>query len=205
MKVRMKLFMLGFVLLLVSCAVITVNIYFPEKDVKEAYKTLEKELMGTDSKKDDKKSGESKPQSFFKFEFVGTVYAEEGLSEKLSETMKKMPDVVNAYKQMGARINEIDRLRDSGAVGEGKDGLLIIREGKLNEEDKKLISEENENRKTVMRGMARAMIRINRDRENEETIKKVMPQAVEYFASLRRDSAKKGWWIQNPDGNWVKK
>ena len=29
---------------LVSCAVITVNVYFPEKDVKEAYKTLEKEL-----------------------------------------------------------------------------------------------------------------------------------------------------------------
>ncbi len=205
MKVKMKLFMLGFVFLLVSCAVITVNIYFPEKDVKEAYKTLEKELMGTDSKKDDKKSGESKPQSLFKFEFAGTAYAEEGLSDKLSETMKKMPDVVNAYKEMGGRINEIDRLRDSGAVGEGKDGLLVIREGKISEQDKKLVSEENENRKTVMRGMARAMVRINRDRENEETIKKVMPQAVEYFASLRRDSAKKGWWIQNPDGNWVKK
>ena len=27
--------------LLVACAVITVNIYFPEKDVKEAYKSLE--------------------------------------------------------------------------------------------------------------------------------------------------------------------
>jgi len=204
MKGKARLLMFGFVFLIVSCAVITVNIYFPEKDVKEAYKTLEKELMGTDSKKDDQKS-ESKPQSFFRYEFVKTAYAEEGLSDKLSETMKKMPDVVNAYKEMGARIDKIDRLRDMGAVGESKDGLLVIREGKLSEEDKKLIAEENENRKTVMRGMARAMVRINRDRETEETIKKVMPQAVEYFASLRRDSAKKGWWIQNPDGNWVKK
>jgi hypothetical protein len=33
---------------IVSCAVITVNIYFPEKDVKEAYKNLEKELMKTE-------------------------------------------------------------------------------------------------------------------------------------------------------------
>lgn len=204
MKKQIKYLMTGIIFFLVSCAVITVNIYFPEKDVKEAYKTLEKELMGTDSKKDDKKQ-ENKPQSLFKFEFVRTAYAEEGLSDKLSEAMKKMPDVVNAYKEMGARITEIDRLRDTGAVGEGKDGLLVIREGTISEADKKLINEENENRKTVMKGMARAMVRINRDRENVETIKKVMPQAVEYFASLRRDSAKKGWWIQNPDGNWARK
>ncbi len=39
---------LGFIL--ASCAVITVNIYFPEKDVKEAYKTLEKELMAPEEK-----------------------------------------------------------------------------------------------------------------------------------------------------------
>jgi hypothetical protein len=32
-------------LILASCAIITVNIYFPEKEVKEAYKELEKELM----------------------------------------------------------------------------------------------------------------------------------------------------------------
>jgi hypothetical protein len=49
------------------------------------------------------------------------------------------------------------------------------------------------------------MLRTNREKENEATLKKVMPQAVEYFASLRRDSAKKGWWMQDASGNWVKK
>ena len=44
-----------------ACAVITVNIYFPEKDVKEAYKVLEKELMGTDKKPDEIKP-EGKPE-----------------------------------------------------------------------------------------------------------------------------------------------
>ena len=46
MKGKMRFLLAGFIFVLVSCAVITVNIYFPEKDVKEAYKTLEKELMG---------------------------------------------------------------------------------------------------------------------------------------------------------------
>jgi hypothetical protein len=193
------------VFIIVSCAVITVNIYFPEKDVKEAYKTLEKELMGTDTKTEERKPA-GKPESSIRFELVASAYAQEsGLSEKLSDLMKKMLDVVNAYKEMGARVTDIDRLRDGGIVGEGNKGLLVIREGTLSPADKTLVDMENENRKTVMNGMAKAMVRINRDKENEENLKKVKPQAVEYFASLRRDSAKKGWWIQDTNGNWTKK
>lgn len=208
-KIRMKLFLASAVFLLVSCAVITVNIYFPEKDVKEAYKSLEKDLMNPGAtppaKPDDKKPG-GKSQSLLHFEFIPSAYAQEtGLAEKLSDSIKKMPDVVNAYKEMGARIADIDRLRDSGAVGEGKDGQLIVREGTLSAADRKLVEQENADRKIVMNGMARAMVRINRDKENDASIKKVMPQAVEYFASLRRDSAKKGWWIQDSNGNWIRK
>jgi len=196
---------LALVFIIVSCAVITVNIYFPEKDVKEAYKTLEKELMGTDTKTEERNPA-GKPESSIRFELVASAYAQEsGLSEKLSDLMKKMLDVVNAYKEMGARVTDIDRLRDGGIVGEGNKGLLVIREGTLSPADKTLVDMENENRKTVMNGMAKAMVRINRDKENEENLKKVKPQAVEYFASLRRDSAKKGWWIQDTNGNWTKK
>jgi hypothetical protein len=53
--------------------------------------------------------------------------------------------------------------------------------------------------------MAKAIIRINRVPENEQNLKQVMPQAVEQFAAIRRESAKKGWWIQAPDGNWSRK
>jgi uncharacterized protein YdbL (DUF1318 family) len=205
MKRKITLLTVVFFFILVSCAVITVNIYFPEKDVKEAYKTLEKELMGTDKKPDEKKP-EGKPESSIKFELFASAYAQEaGVADKISETVKKMPDVVNAYKEMGARITDIDRLRDSGVVGEGKDGLLVVREGTLNETDKKIVDKENENRRTVMKGMAKAIIRINRVPENEANLNQVMPQAVEQFASIRRDSAKKGWWVQDVNGNWTKK
>ena len=205
MKGKIKFLSTGIFFIFVSCAVITVNIYFPEKDVKEAYKTLEKELMGTDQKTDEKKPA-GKPESSIRFEFITSAYAQEsGLAEKIADMVKKMPDVVNAYKEMGARISDTDRLRDSGVVGEGNGGLLVVREGKLSPANQKLSDLENENRKTVMKGMAKAIIRLNKQPENEANLKQVTPQAVEQFASIRRDSAKKGWWIQDASGNWSKK
>lgn len=204
MKSKIKFLSAVLLFTLVACAVITVNIYFPEKDVKEAYKTLEKELMGTDKKDETKQEG--KPESSIRFELVTPAYAQEsGLSEKIAEIVKKMPDVVDAYKEMGARINDIDRLRESGGVGEANNGLLVVREGKLSPADQKLMDMENNNRTTVMKGMTRAIIRINRVQENEANMKQIMPQAVEQFAAIRRDSAKKGWWIQDPSGNWARK
>ena len=205
MKGKKRFLLAGLIFVLVSCAVITVNIYFPEKDVKEAYKTLEKELMGTEKQPEELKPS-GKPESSLRFEIIPAAYAQESeLSGKIADIVKKMPDVVNAYKEMGERIADIDRLRDSGMVGEGKNGLLALREGNVGPADKKLVDQENENRRTVMKGMTKAIIRINRVPENDANMKQVMPQAVDQFASIRRDSAKRGWWIQDASGNWLKK
>ena len=201
MKRRIQFLTAAIFFMIASCAVITVNIYFPEKAVQEAYKDLEKQLMDSGKQKP-----ESKPESLIRFELVKSAYAQDaGLAEQIADVVKKMPDVVAAYKEMGTRISDIDRLRDSGAVGEGNKGLLVVREGPLSPSDKKLVDMENSNRLTVMKGMARAIIRINRVPETEANMNQVMPQAVAQFAAIRRDSAKKGWWIQDPNGNWTKK
>jgi len=200
-----------FFIIIVSCMVVTVNVYFPEKDVKEAYKELEKELMTPEGKQPENKPPESKPDgkpnSSIKFELVDTAYAQEAdLSKRIAEMVRKMPDVVHAYKEIGARIPEIDKLRDSGAVGEGNNGMLVVREEKLmTPEANRLVALVNGNRRTIINGMSKAIIRINRAPENEQNLRQVMPQATEQFASIRQDSAKKGWWIQLQDGNWVKK
>lgn len=204
MKKCIKVLISTIFFIIVACAVITVNIYFPEKEVKEAYKKLEEELMQPNDKIEDEKNTGSE-SSIRNFLFPYAYAQDKDLAEKIAEIVKKMPDVVNAYKEMGARINEIDRLRDSGIVGEGNNGLLIHREGQLSPSDKKLVEKENDNRMTVIKGMAKAIIRVNRLPENEDNLKKVMPQAIDQFASIRRESAKKGWWIQDADGNWSKK
>lgn len=205
MKKYLRLMLTGLICIIAACAVITVNIYFPEKDVKEAYKALEKELMDTDTKPNSQKPA-GKPESSIRFEFVSSAYAQEqGMADKIAEAVKKMPDVVNAYKEMGARISDTDRLRDSNAVGEANSGLLVERDKGLSPADKKIMEAENSNRRTVINGMAKAIIRINRQPETPENLKQVIPQATTQFASIRRDAAKKGWWIQDESGNWGKK
>jgi len=189
-----------------SCMMITVNIYFPEKEVEQAFKILEKELM-TPEGEEQNPNPETKPGSFLKFEWVTSAFAQEpGLSDKIAEIVKKMPAVVNAYKEMGGRIADIDKLRDNGAVGIGNNGMLVFRDEELLTPDqKKLVSAENENRKTIINGMAKAIIRINRAPENEQNLKQVIPQAMKIFSAIRQEMAKKGWWIQASDGNWSRK
>jgi hypothetical protein len=196
--------------ILVSCAVITVNVYFPEKDVKEAYKTLEKELTtpgNPEQEQEPKTKPDGKDESSIRFEVVPSANAQEaGLAGKIAQIIRNMPDVVNAYREIGARLPQIDKLRDSGVVGEGNNGMLAVRDEKLLTPDSRnLINMHNENRKTIMNGMARAIIRINRVPENEQNLRQVLPQAVEQFAAVSRDLAKKGWWIQDQYGNWTRK
>lgn len=188
-----------------ACAVITVNIYFPEKDVQEAYRALEKELM-TPKGDEQAQPAPAKPESRIHLEWTKAAWAEEeSLAEKIAETVKRMPDVVEAYRQMGLRLTEIDRLRDGGLVGEANTGLLVPRGEALKPEDSRLVEAENDNRKTVIRGMAKAIVRINRQPETPANVEQVMPQASAQFAAIRRDGARKGWWIQAEDGNWFRK
>jgi len=48
MRSKIRFLAAALCFIMASCAVITVNIYFPEKAVQEAYKDLEKELMKQD-------------------------------------------------------------------------------------------------------------------------------------------------------------
>ena len=150
---RRKITIISAVLLcvLASCAVITVNIYFPEKDVREAYKALEQELMKTDEEGEGE-NPQSKSDGFLNFDLVAVAYADASeLSDKIADTIRKMPDVVNAYKEMGERLPDVDRLRDSGKVGESNSGLLVEREGKLSAEEQKLIDEEKVQHEAIRR------------------------------------------------------
>lgn len=205
MKRKVRFIPAAVFFIIASCAVITVNIYFPEKDVKEAYKALEKELMAPGQEME-QEAPAGKPESSIRLRLVPSAYAQEpGLADRIAEIVKNMPDVVNAYKDMGARVADTERFRDGGLVGEGNTGLLVVRDKGLSSADKSVVDMENANRRTVMEGMAKAIIRINRVPQTEDNMRQVMPQAVEQFASIRRDAAKKGWWIQLPDGNWTRK
>jgi hypothetical protein len=70
-----------------------VNIYFPEKEVKEAYKELEKELMTPGGPgKEPASKPEEKPEGSSKFELISSAYAQEaGLADNIAQIVKRMP------------------------------------------------------------------------------------------------------------------
>ena len=202
-----------------SCFSITVNVYFPEKDVKSAYQSLEQQLLKgtgemnvpapalTPPAPKGAKPG-TKPESRLEIR-VGpaTACAAESagdLSVKIADKLKSDPDVVAAYRNMGERLGFIDGLRDKGTLGEGNDGLLKPR-GELTKKEKLAMDEDNKDRKAIIKAMGKAIVELNGQPVTDAALKDVVPKAAAEFAGVRGDAAKPGWWVQGADGNWTKK
>jgi uncharacterized protein YdbL (DUF1318 family) len=207
--------------LLAACAIITVNVYFPEKDVREAYKSLDEMLLkqGTDgnapaegtppAENPDKKS-EDKPQSSLfggriSFSLVPAAFAQDKVADELAVEMSSMPEVLKAYDAIKATIPQLRELRDSGAVGENKQGLLTIRDKTKIGDKEPVVKAVNENRKVVITGMAKAILRVNKQPETAAAMNQVLGKAAATFAEIRREKAKPGWWVELPNGRWVQK
>lgn len=201
-------------LILLSCAVITVNIYFPEKEVKSALKSLEEEFLKGQPSEQQKPSEEkpkpegrrigSPPVLVAATVLVPEAWAQQFDAKRIAEEIKTYPEVVQAFQRRGGRLGEVNQLRDRGLVGEGRDGRLVVR-GQPNPQETATLSAENRDRETIIQGMARAILKINKMPTDAANLTQVTPQAAEQFATLRREEAKPGWWIQRPDGSWVQK
>jgi uncharacterized protein YdbL (DUF1318 family) len=207
--------------MLAACAVITVNVYFPEKDVKQAYKSLDEMLLkqGSDGKQpateplpagEQKKPEEIKPQSSlfgdrFRFSLVPEASAAETVADQLAVEISSMPEVLTAYDEMRARLPEINALRTSGAIGETKQGLVSVRDKAKLGNGQAIVDAENKNRKAVITGMAKAILKINQQPETSTGLNQVLSKAAASYATTRQEEAKPGWWIELPNGRWVQK
>ena len=205
--------------LLGACAVITVNVYFPEKAAKEAYKSLDEMLLKSGDKvspSDNKPAvppGEpqAKPQSsLFNelrfFSLVPAAYAADNEADALAIELSSMPEVLKAYEEMSRRLPTLNGLFASGAVGLTNQGLVSVREKtKVTPQDESLIAAENQSRKTVVMSMAKAILKLNKQKESKAALDQVLPKAAATFADTKREAAQPGWWTQLQNGKWVQK
>lgn len=217
-KEHVLIVVLGALLSFAACAIITVNVYFPEKDVKSAYKSLEDELLEPAPKKPGPASA-PKPSSRvdrrsllaaegkWRVALVADAFAQDDLAQRITEEIKGYPEVVAAYKGLGQRLDRLNQLRDQELVGEGKNGKVVLRAKppKVGDAESQLVDEENKDREVIISGMAKAILKLTKQESTSANLAKVKPQASETFASLRRDRAKPGWWVQLPDGTWKRK
>ncbi|RNC72602.1 MAG: DUF1318 domain-containing protein [Desulfuromonadales bacterium] len=206
--------------MLAACAIITVNVYFPEKAVKEAYKSLDEMLLKRDEEKqapsgqkpaEEKKAPETSPQSrlldeFPSFSLVSEARASDNYADDLAVELSSMPDVLKAYDEMHQRLPRINALLDAGAVGITNQGLITVRDKtKVSSQDEALVKAENDSRKTVITGMAKAILKLNKQKESKAALDQVKGKAATTYADAKRDEAKPGWWVQLANGRWVQK
>ena len=137
-KKQLMILTLSALLSFVACAIITVNVYFPEKDVKSAYKSLEDELLQPTPKKEESTPA-PKPSSrlerrpvlaaagSWRIAIVADAFAQEDLSRRITEEIKTYPEVLAAYKSLGQKLERLNQLRDQGLVGEANDGKVFLR------------------------------------------------------------------------------
>ncbi len=191
-----------------SCATITVNVYFPAEEVREAYSNLEEEFLEEPAPQPTPAPGAKPtpgPQSKYKYpdkpvlserkvivlkkevslDFGEYAWAQGNIAQQITEKIRSMPDVIEAYKRRSQRLTTIRQMLSQGLVVEGSQGLLV-QKGSLTPDQTQAFSAENADRQIIIRGMARAIVEINNIEPTPENIEKVLPEAARQFASVRR-------------------
>ncbi len=177
-----------FFLCFIITACVTVNIYFPAAEVQKAAEDIVKEVRGGEKSNDEIKS---EPSSFLNF--FSVAYAANELT------------VSNAtIRQLKARIKKrfpsLAPFMKIGAVGEGANGLLVIKDlSKLNLKQKaklkKLVSAENSDRMALYRAVAQSL--------NIPLSQIGRVQAI--FAKEWQKTAPSGTFIEVSPGTWKRK
>lgn len=216
------------VLFITACATITVNVYFPAEEVRQAYTNLEEEFLIEDQPSDDSGSMDSKssgePGSRLNYsdepvikitkivpltrkvdlDIINIAAAAEDITQQIESEIKKFPEVIQAFKSRASRQSDVNTLLDAGKVGEANNGMLVAR-GSLTGGENSTMEAENKDRDTIITGMAKAIIKINNIEVSSQNIQKVYPEAAEQFATSRRNVAQSGWKVQLPSGQWAVK
>ena len=197
-------------LLLTAC--VTINVYFPAAEAKEAAKQFVEKVIGdevpdtTAPQPQDGSDGggmaasDAVPARSLRFDpwmLVGIAPAQ---AQGAPDITIKTPAIQAIQARMAARFDASLRAGfDSGALGFSSDGLVVVRDaGKLGLKDRvavnQAVADDNRDRKAVYREVAVA----NGHPEWEAQIRGV-------FAKQWIASARSGWWYQNAGGSWKQK
>ena len=184
-----------FVFLLTAC--VTINIYFPAAEVQKTAEEIVSDVRGADAKNLDRSAPENKdseagPVSFMRLG-ISKAYAAREL------------DVSNAtIRTLKGRIKQnYPRLRKwlaKGVLGEGYNGYVVMRQaGSLNlkakVEAKRVMQEENSNRKALYAAVASAL---NIQSSQVSRVGRI-------FAQQWQRAVPPGTWIETAPGKWIRR
>ncbi len=185
-------------LLLGGC--VTVNIYFPAAEAEQAARTIVKDvLQGADRVNTNEPApapAAPEPQSRL---WRGLLDLLVPPARAAANIHIDTPAIARLRRALKARAGQLAPFYRSGAIGFGNDGFVAIRDlGKVPLRDrnrlKKLVADENRDRRALYREIAHA----NGHPEWEDEIRRT-------FAKVWVDEAPAGYWYQDAAGQWHRK
>ncbi len=198
--------MTGFaVLSLFLAACVTINIYFPAAEAEEAARTIVRDVLQKDETKGQRDAPADEKSSAIDLPGAMLAFSGRVLTLVVAPAQAAQPDININTPAIGAirasmrqRQGQLSDFYRSGAIGFDSNGLVSLRDiGAVELRDrnrvKQLLADENRDRDTLYREIARA----NDHPEWEQQIRQT-------FAKVWVDEAPSGYWY-NAGGGWRQK
>lgn len=189
--------MASFAMASLATACVTVNIYFPAPEVREAAERIVDETWG-EAAAPAPGPRSSLPRSVL---VVAARLLSPAEAHAADVDVNVSTAAIRAIKDaMKQRATQLKPHLASGAVGVGKDGMLVVRDGGATDlatkaTVRRLVDAENKDRDALYREIATAN---NYGAERVGDIRSI-------FAQTWKEKAEAGWWVQGADGAWKKK
>ena len=198
MRSWLQTILLGFALFAGTAilgACVTINVYFPAAEAQAAAEEFVEKVIGDDAAP----APESEDPQSSRFNWRGLFISEAYAQDRVDINIRT-PAIQAIQARMAERFqNQLQAHFDSGALGFGKDGLIVLRDpAKVALKDRvsvnQWVADDNRDRNAVYREIAVA----NGHPEWEDEIRAT-------FAKQWVASAKAGWWYQTTAGEWKQK
>ena len=184
-------------------ACVTINVYFPAAEAREAAEEFVEKVIGDDAQPSPPAATPPGDGGMavrgVRFDPLALLGIGSAYAQSQPDITIRTPAIQAIQSRMEARFSSTLRAAfDAGALGFGNDGMIVVRDaGKLALKDRVTINaavaDDNRDRKAVYREIAVA----NGHPEWEDRIREV-------FAKQWIDSARPGWWYQS-GGAWKQK
>jgi uncharacterized protein len=201
----------------ILAACVTINVYFPEAAVKDLSEQIEEEILQQAAEEGGGMATEEAPptsaaarlsvgptlhaaSAWVAHLLVIPAYAET-TTQDVAEPEITNPAIRRIIDSRAARLPEINKYKTSGVLGENNQALVEIRNldaiSDLRERAaaQRVVKAENADREQLFREIAAA--------KNVDLAQ--LPQIRSTYAETLREKARKGDWIQLPDGSWKQK
>jgi uncharacterized protein YdbL (DUF1318 family) len=202
-------------LLLAGC--VTINVYFPEAEIRELSERIEAEVRGEPAATGEETPADEPPERRLRtlrsganasaelrlagFGALAVAMAPRAPAQDVPEPAVMTPAIRKIIASRRTRHPALERWKEQGVVGETNRALVEARDLqqvadlRQRAELQRLLREENADREQLFREIAAA----------EGVDLSQLPRIQQTYAETMRRVARPGQWVQMPDGSWVPK